>query len=300
MTRKTKNSLFKGFTHRERWGSLLVVALAAVALLLPRVLRWNAGPIKESNLQLADLPSGNEAESELPDAYGNSGKGKIRKIHLKYAKLEELLQIGFSNETAAKIISDYKQGKRLQDVSELAKLTQLSETVLLEHISPKSFKNFYKDAANKAQIEKEEDVEFNQAEKRVAKYERVDLNVCDTAALTALPGIGSKTALRLINFRNKLGGFYSFSQIKETYGIDTNTMNKLSGYLLIDPTKIRKININSVTEKELATHPYCKGYQAKAVLNYIAQHGKLTAESFGNLKVFTPSELTKLRNYVSF
>ena len=47
----------------------------------------------------------------------------------------------------------------------------------------------------------------------------MDVNSADTTALIDLPGIGSKLALRIINFREKLGGFYAIEQLKETYGL---------------------------------------------------------------------------------
>jgi DNA uptake protein ComE-like DNA-binding protein len=42
----------------------------------------------------------------------------------------------------------------------------------------------------------------------------VDINSADTSAFIALPGIGSKLAARIVNFRDKLGGFYSIEQVK--------------------------------------------------------------------------------------
>ena len=44
----------------------------------------------------------------------------------------------------------------------------------------------------------------------------VDINTADTTAFISLPGIGSKLAARIVNFRDKLGGFYSIDQVGET------------------------------------------------------------------------------------
>ena len=55
----------------------------------------------------------------------------------------------------------------------------------------------------------------------------VDINSADTSAFIALPGIGSKLAARIINFRDKLGGFYSIDQVRETFGLPDSTFQKI-------------------------------------------------------------------------
>ena len=41
----------------------------------------------------------------------------------------------------------------------------------------------------------------------------IGINSADTTAFISLPGIGSKLAQRIINFRNKLGGFVKIEQV---------------------------------------------------------------------------------------
>lgn len=59
----------------------------------------------------------------------------------------------------------------------------------------------------------------------------IDINTADTSAYIALPGIGSKLAARIVNFRNKLGGFYSIEQVGETYGVPPETFESIKPYL---------------------------------------------------------------------
>ena len=44
---------------------------------------------------------------------------------------------------------------------------------------------------------------------------RVELNTADTATLKKIPGIGSYYARRIVDYRNRLGGFVSVAQLKE-------------------------------------------------------------------------------------
>ena len=50
----------------------------------------------------------------------------------------------------------------------------------------------------------------------VPKYEiiKFDLNSCDTSDLVRVPQFGSKRAQKIIEYRDKLGGFYRLSQIR--------------------------------------------------------------------------------------
>ncbi len=80
-------------------------------------------------------------------------------------------------------------------------------------------------------------------------------------------------AYRIVNYRNKLGGFISLTQIKETYGITDSLYQAIQNYLTINTTAINKININQATEYQLAAHPYIKTSIAKAIIIYRNQYG---------------------------
>lgn len=107
-------------------------------------------------------------------------------------------------------------------------------------------------------------------------YAPVDINSADTLAFIALPGIGSKLAARIVNFREKLGGFYSISQLAETYGLPDSTFQKIKPYLQLNNTAIRKININTATVDELKAHPYIRYSIANPIVAYRKEHGSFS------------------------
>jgi competence ComEA-like helix-hairpin-helix protein len=108
---------------------------------------------------------------------------------------------------------------------------------------------------------------------KVARYSVIDVNTADTAAFITLPGIGSKLAARIVNFRDKLGGFYSIDQVKETFGLPDSTFQKIRQYLKLENSFLRKININSATVDELRAHPYIKYNIANPIIAYRNEHG---------------------------
>jgi DNA uptake protein ComE-like DNA-binding protein len=101
----------------------------------------------------------------------------------------------------------------------------------------------------------------------------IEVNSADTSALISLPGIGSKLAMRIINFRDKLGGFASVNQVGETYGLPDSTFQKIKSRLECNGNSVRKLNINTVDINTLKTHPYIKWNIANAIVNYRQQHG---------------------------
>ena len=104
------------------------------------------------------------------------------------------------------------------------------------------------------------------------EYTIVDINKADTSAFISLPGIGNKLALRIVNFREKLGGFYSIDQIGETYGLPDSSFQKIKPFLKLETSLLKKFNINSATKDEMKLHPYIKWNLANAIVEYRNQH----------------------------
>jgi len=133
-----------------------------------------------------------------------------------------------------------------------------------------------------------------------SKYNVIDINTADTTAFIALPGIGSKLAYRIINFRDKLGGFYSVEQIGETFGLPDSTFQKIKQYLKLENTSIRKININTASIDELKAHPYIKWSIANPIIAYRNEHGPyLKVEDIKKVMVVTEEIYEKIFNYLS-
>lgn len=131
-------------------------------------------------------------------------------------------------------------------------------------------------------------------------YSSIDINLADTSAFISLPGIGSKLAARIIAFREKLGGFYSVDQIKETYGLPDSTFQKIKPYLKENNSVIKKININTATADELKLHPYIKYNIANPIIAYRNQHGPFERlEDIKKVMVITDEIYEKISIYLA-
>ncbi|MBO7491979.1 MAG: helix-hairpin-helix domain-containing protein [Bacteroidales bacterium] len=144
---------------------------------------------------------------------------------------------------------------------------------------------------------------------RNGKYERkpmyeivrLDLNRCDTDAIKTVPQFGSKRAAKLVEYRDKLGGFYSFEQLKEVYVLQSIDTALLRKHFFIRPDDVRKININAATYKELIQHPYFDAYLTKTILAYRGKNGQI--KNLQELQQIThayPELIERLQHYVVF
>jgi len=127
----------------------------------------------------------------------------------------------------------------------------------------------------------------------------IEINSADTSAFISLPGIGSKLAARIVNFRDKLGGFASVSQVAETYGLPDSTFQKIKDRLQCNQAAIKKFNINTSDIAVLRTHPYIKWNIANAIVNYRQQHGNYNAlEDLLKIDIINKETFNKISPYL--
>ena len=141
----------------------------------------------------------------------------------------------------------------------------------------------------------------NQTEKKIiSRYSVLDINIADTTAFIALPGIGSKLAARIVNFREKLGGFYSIEQVGETFGLPDSTFQKIKQYLKLENASVKKINVNIATVDELKAHPYIKWGIASPIIAYRNEHGNFAkVEDIKKVAAVTEELYIKIAPYLT-
>jgi DNA uptake protein ComE-like DNA-binding protein len=128
--------------------------------------------------------------------------------------------------------------------------------------------------------------------------ERIVLNRADTAQLRKVPGIGSFFARKIVDYRERLGGYYRVQQLLE---IEDFPETAVGFFIIPDGTEFRKMNLNRLSLNELKRHPYLGFYRARAIVDYRRLHGHI--ESLQQLKLlpdFTPEAIERLEPYVEY
>jgi len=100
----------------------------------------------------------------------------------------------------------------------------------------------------------------------------IDINEADSIDWVQVPGIGPKTAHRIIARRNKLHGFHAVSQLLEVYYFDSNLLQSSRVAFQVRPQSWAGIIWDSATRKEDLYHPYLSPSQRNSLWAYKAQH----------------------------
>ena len=141
---------------------------------------------------------------------------------------------------------------------------------------------------------------FTTSSPKPERYKAIDINMADTSAYIVLPGIGSKLAARIVNFRDKLGGFYSIHQVGETFGLPDSTFQKIKQYLKLENGLVKKININTASIDELKAHPYIKYSLANPIIAYRNEHGLFSKiEDIKKVMAITEGVYARIAPYLS-
>jgi len=137
--------------------------------------------------------------------------------------------------------------------------------------------------------------------RQAASRPLTDLNLSDSSALVALPGIGPVLSVRIIKYRNLLGGFVSVEQLKEVYGLPAETYDLICKRVFADSLSIRKINVNDAKYKDLARHPYFKKNEVEAILKYRQLSGRINGlEDMMKNHLISEETCRKIKAYLEF
>ena len=128
----------------------------------------------------------------------------------------------------------------------------------------------------------------------------IDVNKANINEWLELRGIGSTFAARIVEQREKLGGFASIEQIKIIHGLPDSTYRKIQPHLLISTPIFRKISINKITIDNFM-HPYLTRKQVEILMRYRVNHGDFKKiEDLKKTGVLDDNIIEKLKPYIVF
>jgi competence protein ComEA len=204
------------------------------------------------------------------------------------ATAEDLLRLGISPGICRTIIHYRLKGGRFDNPQDLLKIYGMSQALYSGISSYVRIRNT-PDSMERKTVNIQQATDF-----------LLDINHADSALLESLPGIGPVLANRIIKYRSLLGGYYSPGQIKEVYGISDSLFHKIVNRLAADTAVLKKINLNTATEKELARHPYIGKYAASGIIRYRLQVSNI--RNINELKInglMSDDVFNKVKNYLS-
>ena len=308
---------YLNFTKKERTGILVLLFLIAFFITLPFLFPFfiHRKPVDDASfkkqmsmlvIKQADSTNKFPKRNFDEDGYQNYREHAEKNYYSKQIKGELFYfdpntldeagwqRLGIKDKTITTIQNFVKKGGRFYKPADIGKIWGLHQDEVQRLIPFVQIKN-----SNTNKYPENKAYETKAYEKPKYAPSIIDINVADTSVLIALPGIGSKLSLRILAFRDKLGGFYKVEQIGETFGLPDSTFQKIKPRFSISNTSIHQININTATLDEMKVHPYLRYAIANAIMQYRVQHGNYAAvEDIKKIMLITEDIFNKAALYL--
>ena len=196
-------------------------------------------------------------------------------------------QLGMSLVEIDKLLAYRKTGKFINSRKEFQKVTTISDS-LLNSISPYfKFPNWVVERNQNMQLSTSRDTRLF-AKKSKYILTSTDINLAVKEDLKTINGIGEKLSERIIKYRSKLQGFSTLNQLYEVWGLDTEVVDKLLlVFKVINLPNIKKINVNTVSFRELLKNPYLDYELCKKIFEYKDEVAEL-------------QDISELKNIIGF
>jgi competence protein ComEA len=287
---------FFGFSRTETNGFLILLPLCFIIIFIEPIYQfWFTSQPQDSSKDVALLdsivsnwkfPSPTDSTTVKPGA-------KRFPFDPNSASREALIELGFEEKIVNRIVNFRSKGGKFKIKSDLKKIYGI-DTLLTIELYP-----FNKLPEAIKQVDKQRSTPASKPTS--VTPEIVDINVADTSALIRLKGIGAKLALRIVKYRDRLGGFVSSNQFHEIYGLDSLAISELkTKTIIINDFIPRQININTATEKQLTSLPYITFTLAKAIVAYRFQHKNFNAiDDLKNIAILDEARFQKIKPYLT-
>lgn len=129
----------------------------------------------------------------------------------------------------------------------------------------------------------------------------VDLNMADSADFDALPGIGGWYAARMVEYRNRLGGYSYKEQLMDIYRFDQEKFDGLSDLVTVSYAHVRAYPLWTLPADSLRRHPYIYNYEtARSIVLFRQSNPKemWTVEALETAGILTADAAGKLSKCV--
>ena len=140
------------------------------------------------------------------------------------------------------------------------------------YVLPNELFNLIKDSTiypiEKISTKKEPDVVENKLEKVI-----VELNNASNDELIKIKGIGPYFSNKIIDYRDRLGGYIYKEQLLEIWKMDAEKYLRIEPFITVNNKSIRFLKINQIEIDDLKNHPYLDWNQANSIIKMRNQKG---------------------------
>lgn len=276
------------FSTGERKGIIWLLAILVFLISLP-FFYGVIFPKQPLDIKISELKSLEEDQKTFI-SYHNEKENKLFNFDPNLISDEEFSQLGFTKFNIKTIRNYLTKGGKFRKPEDVKKIFGVKPELyqkLEPYIVINSIQNNYRSFSDSTK------------NKKVVTKKVVEINSADSIELIGLYRIGPATAARIIDYRNKLGGFLKLEQLTEIWGFDEDILYDLNEKISVDASKAKIHNVNIVTADELKTHPYFKYKLSNAIVNYRKQHGNFfKMEDLKNIVLVNDSVYKRITLYL--
>ena len=131
--------------------------------------------------------------------------------------------------------------------------------------------------------------------------QKQDLNAASVEDLVVVKGIGETLAGRIVNYRNRIGGFVDDIQLKDIYGLNFETRAEvLKSFTVKNAPKVELLDLNTASVLELSNVPYINYELAREIVNYRLLHENIGSfEELAKIKEFPSEKIDRIALYLT-
>jgi DNA uptake protein ComE-like DNA-binding protein len=183
--------------------------------------------------------------------------------------LDDLQRLGLSERQAQSIENYREKGGRFRSKADFQKMYVVSDT-LFARLEP------------------------------YIEIAKLELNGADSTALVSLRGIGPWYARKILDYRDRLGGFVAPEQLLEIDGIDAERFAGFADGITVDPSRIRRLDLWHASDTVLARHPYLGSKGARSIVRYreLYDSTRWTLPDLATERVLSQENIEKLKKYI--
>lgn len=205
-------------------------------------------------------------------------------------------KLGMTTQELDKLFAFRKQNKYVNSAKEFQEVTGVSDSLL--KIMSVNFK--FPDWVNKKKEYASSYTPFPKKAKEIIVVK--DINHATAEDLIKIRGIGEAISQRILNEREKYGGFVTMDQMQFIWGLSPEVVSSLNQYFkVVDVSNIKKININKASLKELAAFPFFNYTLAREILIFRSMNTRIKdAEDLTKIKGFSVEKINIIALYLEF
>ena len=279
------------FSKQEQSGIFFLLLIIITLQIVYFIFKNNSNDSKESKVIL-DIETQTKIDS-LKKEVQKIDSIRIYPFNPNFISDFKGYTLGMSLEEIDRLHAHRLQNKFVNSAEEFQKVTHVSDSLLNTFSQYFKFPDWTQNRSPQLSVgssQRIEDARGNLSSKlEQSSIIRVkDLNTATAEDLQLISGIGDILSIRIVKFRDRLGGFLIDDQLNDVYGLEPEVVQRtLKGFKVIDKPVFEKININVASVEEISQLNYIKYVLAQRIVEYREING--TIISF--------DELTKIEDF---